>query len=165
MPTNAVKAYVKEIISKHDPGKMIIDVGAGEEPNYYEELFRGTIFHKLDIVQNKAKTITHVYDLYIPQPNLIGHYTTVLLLEVLEHVPFPITAARGAAKFLKPGGLMILSSPTVWGEHKHPKDYWRFLPDGFELILKETNLQILDIRLQQKDTITPGAIFAAAVKP
>ena len=164
MPTNAVKAYVESTIAAHDPGPMIIDLGAGEEPNYYQELFRPAAFHKFDLVQNKAGTITHLGDLYKPPRELIMQYSTVLMLEVLEHVPDPALAIFRASQLLTPFGLLIISSVTAWGEHKHPKDYWRFLPDGFRHLLDRSDLKILDVSTQHKDLAYPGAIFATARK-
>lgn len=164
MARNPVKKYVQDIIEKHNPGEMIIDVGAGEEPNYYAPLFPGKTFHRLDIVQNKANTIDHVLDLFGIPEELHGQYSTVLSLETLEHIAFPTLAVKSMVNLLAPGGLIILSSVTCWGVHNHPKDYWRFLPDGFELILQASPVKILEIKLEKENASLPGGIFAVAQK-
>ncbi|MCK4248154.1 MAG: methyltransferase domain-containing protein [Candidatus Omnitrophica bacterium] len=164
MPRPPVQKYVHDTIKKYDPGNIILDAGAGPEPNYYAPLFPGKTFHRLDVEQNETNTIDYIADLYALPADLYGQYTTVLSLETLEHLPFPALAIRNMTNLLKPGGLFILSSITSWPIHRHPKDYWRFLPDGFELLLSASPLKILEIKLEKEHAYLPGGIFAAAQK-
>lgn len=160
MPRNQVKEYVHDTIAKLNPGNMIIDIGAGEDPNYYEPLFTGKTFHKLDLVQNKAGTINYVMDLYNIRPALKNKYSMVLCLETLEHLPYPREAVKHCTDLITRNGFIILSSVTAWGVHNHPKDYWRFLPDGFTLLLQDAGLKIIEVKLQTPDASKPTGIFA-----
>lgn len=68
-------------------------------------------------------------------------------VEVLEHVEHPHRAVAELLRVLKPGGLVIGSTPFLLGIHDHPADYYRYtryglshLFEGFEQVcLRERN--------------------------
>ena len=62
----------------------------------------------------------------------------VILTEVLEHCVDPVGGVNQARRVLKPGGLLLVTSPFIWPEHGiegQYKDYWRFTRHGWELLL------------------------------
>lgn len=62
----------------------------------------------------------------------------VVLTEVLEHCTDPPGAIAQVRRVLKPGGLLLVTSPFVWPTHGiegEYKDYWRFARQGWELLL------------------------------
>lgn len=61
---------------------------------------------------------------------------TVLMLETLEHVKNPLQAMAEVFRVLRPGGLAVISSCMDFPVHEHPADYWRFPPQGFDLLLE-----------------------------
>ncbi len=61
---------------------------------------------------------------------------TVLMLETLEHVKNPLQAMAEVFRVLRPGGLAVISSAMDFPVHEHPADYWRFTPQGFDLLLE-----------------------------
>lgn len=62
--------------------------------------------------------------------------STVLCLETLEHVARPAAAVWVAWYALRPGGVLLMTSTMDCGIHRHPLDYWRFTPDGFNELLE-----------------------------
>ncbi len=66
-------------------------------------------------------------------PDTVG---TVLMLETLEHVENPVQALAEVFRVLRPGGLVVISSVMDFPVHEFPADYWRFAPQGFELLLE-----------------------------
>lgn len=82
-----------------------------------------------------------------PIPRLAQPNDLVLCLEVLEHDPDPVGLVRVLRSYcLKPGGLLVLSTPTSgFPEHRHPKDYWRFMRDAYqEIFFKGMQVLALD---------------------
>ncbi len=61
---------------------------------------------------------------------------TCLILETLEHVENPLQAMAEIFRVLRPGGLVVLSSCMDFPVHEHPADYWRFTPQGLDLLLR-----------------------------
>jgi SAM-dependent methyltransferase len=66
--------------------------------------------------------------------NLVG---TVLLLETLEHVENPFQAVAEVFRVLKPEGILLVSCCMDFPVHEYPADYWRFTPQGFDLLLRQ----------------------------
>jgi SAM-dependent methyltransferase len=66
-----------------------------------------------------------------------GSVGTVLMLETLEHVADPIRALQQVRRVLRPEGFTVLTSCMDTPVHDHPSDYWRFTPEGFDLLVKD----------------------------
>lgn len=69
----------------------------------------------------------------------------VVLTEVLEHCIDPRAALCEIWRVLKSGGLLLVTSPFLWPDHRTEdyKDYWRFTEQGWELLLQRfTDVQI-----------------------
>jgi len=64
-----------------------------------------------------------------------GSVGTVLMLESLEHLENPLRPMTEIARVLQPGGLVVMSSVMDYPVHECPADYWRFTPQGFDLLL------------------------------
>lgn len=58
----------------------------------------------------------------------------VFCLEVLEHVQHPRQAAAEIFRILRPGGLVVGSTPFLLGIHDAPADYFRFTRHGLHLL-------------------------------
>jgi SAM-dependent methyltransferase len=85
----------------------------------------------------------------------------VLNLESLEHLPYPQRAIDEIHRVLRPDGLLILTTVMHFKIHRAPKDYWRFTPDGIELLL--SRFKILDCTLEG-DLKRPKGIWVIAQK-
>jgi SAM-dependent methyltransferase len=61
----------------------------------------------------------------------------VLITQVLEHIPEPIAVISEIWRVLKPGGTLLLSVPSIFPQHGSPGDYWRYMPQGLQWILRD----------------------------
>jgi SAM-dependent methyltransferase len=62
-------------------------------------------------------------------------FDSVVMIEVMEHLPAPAAAAAEVARILRPGGVFLGSAPFIWPVHGDPQDYFRFSADGLQVIL------------------------------
>jgi SAM-dependent methyltransferase len=80
-------------------------------------------------------------------------FDAVLCFEVLEHVLSPTAAIAEFRRVLRPGGLVVGSTPFLLGIHDAPHDYQRFTQHGLERLLSA--FEVIDLRPRNR-------VFAAA---
>ena len=157
----AVINYVTWAIERFPFEEPILDTCAGWEPNYYQPLFPGKRYIKQDMQDFDPPCIDVICDICdmrsIPDES-IG---LVLNLESLEHLPYPQKAINEIHRVLRPNGLLILTTVMYFKIHRCPRDYWRFTPDGIELLLNR--FKILDCTLEG-NLKRPKGIWVTAQK-
>lgn len=90
-----------------------------------------------------------------------GSVGTVLLFEILEHLPRPNVAISEARRVLSENGILALSVPFQYRLHGFPSDYWRFTASGVDVLLADfPQRTILSVGPRDK----PAFVFAVAAK-
>ncbi len=153
--------YVRWAIERFSFEEPILDTCAGWEPNYYQPLFSGKRYVKQDIQDFDPPCIDIVCDVEEMKPVATESIGLVLNLESLEHIPNPRRAMEEIRRVLRPEGLLILTTVMNFRIHRTPKDYWRFAPDGIELLLNRFTL--LDCTLEES-LKKPKGIWVVARK-
>lgn len=64
-----------------------------------------------------------------------GDFDVVISGQMLEHCEFPQEIVCEMRRVLRDGGWLIINTHHSFPEHRFPKDYWRFMKDGLELLL------------------------------
>jgi len=86
------------------------------------------------------------FDLCNPPAELPGPFDLVICEQVLEHVLDPLTAVNTLRRICRDDGHIFVSTPFLVRLHEHPGDYWRFTPDGMEVLLRSQGLRPLWVR-------------------
>jgi SAM-dependent methyltransferase len=157
----AIVNYVQWAIEQFPFEEPILDTCAGWEPNFYKPLFPGKQYIKQDMRDFDPPCIDVICDISDMRPISEESIGLVLNLESLEHLPAPQKAIDEVHRVLRPDGLLILTTVMHFKIHRAPKDYWRFTPDGMELLL--SRFKILDCTLEG-DSKRPKGIWVTAQK-
>jgi SAM-dependent methyltransferase len=106
--------------------RTLIDLGCGNQPYrpYFED--RGIAYRGADF--GDAADIQIASDGRIDADN--SSTDLVLSFQVLEHVRDLDTYLSEAARVLRPGGKLLLSTHGTWLYHPHPEDHRRWTREG-----------------------------------
>ncbi len=124
----------------------LLDVGCGVKP--YRTLLAG-VTRYLGIERPGTLTRSTVVDAWadaLALPFRDQAFDTVLCSEVLEHVPEPARLLAEAARVLRRGGALILSTPQTWGLHEEPFDFYRYTRYGLDHLARGSGLTVVEIR-------------------
>lgn len=123
------------------PGARVIDVGAGG--GHYRHLFSEQAYFALDrgYEQSSHAGLDVVADIRM-MPCAEGGADAAICIEVIEHV-FETTQLLGElSRIIRPGGLLLLTSPLCFGEHMQPWDFYRFTRSALEKLLTDAKFEI-----------------------
>jgi len=71
-------------------------------------------------------------------------FSTILVLNVLEHTFDPIRILDNIIHLLSYNGKCIFITPAIWPLHDYPYDCWRINPNFYEEYCSRRSLKLLD---------------------
>lgn len=89
-------------------------------------------------------------------------FDTLLLLDVLEHLPDPALALREAHRVLRPCGTLILQVPFLYPLHDEPHDFQRWTIYGLRRILIGQGFDVLSEQHSGQPAETAAVLAALA---
>src|ERR1700687_2543135 len=112
----------------------LLDLGGRGNP--YACFFTDRVAHHYVLDIEPAPSVDVVGDAR-HMPFSDASMDVVLITQVLEHIPEPIAVIGEIRRVLKPGGTLLLSVPSIFPQHGSPGDYWRYMPQGLQWILRD----------------------------
>jgi SAM-dependent methyltransferase len=138
--------YYERAIRAHAHGGLL-DMGCGHVPLY--DIYRDLVSENICIdwlnTAHVNPFLDHTVDLTGTLPFEIGSFDTVLLTDVLEHIPEPMNLMREIARILRPGGKLILGVPFFYWLHEVPHDYYRYTEFALRRFCQLSGLRVIDI--------------------
>ena len=135
-------------------GSRVIDLGCGEMP------FQPLVPADCDYQGVDRRPPAHViHDLDRPLPFEAKIADAVLLSEVLEHTPHPMSVLSEAARILRPGGLVFVTTPFAFPVHGKPSDYFRFTEYFYRRLPDELSLELEHLSVSNRVFSTPLLLF------
>lgn len=128
-------------------GAMLLDAGSGE--GRYKAYFDHTRYVGLDLAVGDdtwdytgLDTVGNLRKL----PFSESSFDAAVCVQTLEHVNDPFQVIGEIGRVLKPGGRFYLSAPQAWHQHQKPHDFFRYTSYGFNHLLEQSGMRILEIR-------------------
>ena len=112
----------KEVFNQMSPilskESVILDFGCGEGAFSQRLKDHGYVVHSADIDKDQFKASVDKYvQLDLNKENLLANfedkYDCVFAMEVIEHVENPWKFVRDIKSLLKPGGIMVITTPNI----------------------------------------------------
>lgn len=116
---------------------LVLDAGSGRGAWRSTILERASSYESLDIGPRGGDQSTWVGDLADMPQVPTARFDTVVCHQVLEHLPRPWLALAEMRRVLKPGGKLIVSVPHLSRLHELPHDYFRYTPQGMQVLLAD----------------------------
>lgn len=149
-----VRKSILDAVTRHkkDLSGVLLDVGCGQMP--YKSLLKRTEnedggwddYIGLDLEVNPIHD--NQPDLTWDGRNIpMGDETveSILLTEVLEHVPEPAGVLDEISRVLKPGGVVLVTVPFLFPLHEVPYDYYRYTPFALSRLAEDAGFAVEEL--------------------
>jgi len=141
-----LKKFIYDSIARYvSASKSVLDVGCGEQPMRGLIEKYGGAYIGVDISQNQQGSVAVISSI-----NKVSFHNStfdlILCTEVLEHVSDTYSLFFELSRLLRPGGIIILTSPFAFSLHEEPYDYVRVTPYQIIECAKKSNLEIVDLK-------------------
>jgi SAM-dependent methyltransferase len=133
----------EDLLPKFAFGRLL-DLGCGEVPLY--GLYRAFVTEVTCADWTPNPHIDHQCDLTQPLPFPGESFDTILLSDVLEHIPNPEEFFREMTRVLSPGGRVIINVPFTYWIHAHPYDFHRYTNFALQRLVEINGLDLILLR-------------------
>jgi SAM-dependent methyltransferase len=142
----------------------VLDVGSGDRQleNYLDSHVR---YFGIDYPPSgqRYRKRPHVWGDAIHLPFRSSTIDSLVLLDVLEHLPDPGLALNEAARVLKAEGIVVASVPFLYPIHDAPFDFWRITQYQIERLAAGAGLEILRLTERGKALETAALLACLAL--
>lgn len=150
-------------IERLQPRGHLLDVGCGPGVMLDIARLRGWEAQGVDISTFAVETARKYYNLDILECDLLSahlpgsHFDVVCMDDYIEHVVNPREILAEGARLLRPGGLLVLNTPSAgsltahlmrrnWFHYKQEEHFYFFTPKSARILLNDLGLDVLSIR-------------------
>lgn len=169
-----IRYYEKYLLNNKDH-IGVLDVGSYDVNGSYRGILNSSNYSytgldvcegpNVDIVPQNPYSWSEIQDNY---------YDLVISGQAFEHIEYPWLTIKEIARVLCPSGLCIITAPNSMGEHRYPKDCYRYFSDGLAALAKWAELEILHVSVagipyvdasEEWDHVANDAYLVAQKKP
>ena len=146
LSADIIASVYQRQLPHHARGRLL-DLGCGKVPLYasYQPLISESVCVDWANTAHKNAYLDHECDLTQALPFDDGRFDTVILSDVLEHIPTPEALCREIARILAPGGKLIMNVPFYYWLHEEPHDYYRYTQHALRRFVDLAGLQLVEI--------------------
>lgn len=144
--TDLIARTYETNLPKHARGRLL-DLGCGKVPLYLA--YRGLVAENTCVdwqnTLHKNIYLDRECDLTQALPFDDASFDTILLSDVLEHIPEPVLLWNEIARMLAPSGRLIMNVPFYYRLHEQPHDYYRYTEFALRRFVDAVGLRLLDL--------------------
>jgi len=141
--TDSVAQAYGQHLAGHAHGRLL-DLGCGQAPLY--GIYRPLVDEVTCVDWADAPHIDRTCDLAQPLPFADAAFDTIILSDVLEHVPDPALVWREMTRVLAPGGHIVMNVPFFYWLHAHPHDFYRYTGFALQRFVALNGLELQALR-------------------
>lgn len=141
-----VAGFYHRALPIHARGRLL-DLGCGKVPLYqaYRNFVTDTVCVDWGNTRHKSEHLDFECDLTQILPLDDEMFDTIILSDVLEHIPNPTQLWSEMRRVLAPGGKILLNVPFYCWIHERPHDYYRYTEFALRRFVEEAHLELVEI--------------------
>lgn len=142
-----IAKFYDRAIPNYVTGRLI-DLGCGKAPLFLKYRYFASSVTCVDWgnTLHKNENLDVECDLSKRLPFDNASFDTVILSDVLEHLPEPDSLWRELARILAPGGRLLMNVPYFYPLHEVPFDFYRYSRFALERFARESGFEIIELQ-------------------
>lgn len=143
---NFIAAWYDENIKEFAKGKLL-DLGCGKAPLYesYSPFVDEIVLADWANSLHENKHLDVVCDITKKLPFKNNSFDTIILSDVMEHIPNPNDVMKEVYRILKPKGVVLMNNPFLYWLHEVPHDYNRYTEFMIRKMIEDNGMQVIKI--------------------
>lgn len=133
-------------IKKYAKGKLL-DLGCGKAPLYatYSQFTESVTLADWDNSLHPNIHLDVMCDITKRLPFENNSFDTIILSDVLEHVPNPADLMSELERILTPGGVVLVNVPFLYWLHEMPFDYYRYTEYMLRKLTENAGMTVIQL--------------------
>lgn len=141
-----IAAFYDSNLRQHAKGRLL-DLGCGNVPLFaaYREFVTANICVDWAHTLHRNEHLDYEVDLTNALPFSDGEFDTIILSDVLEHIPVPEQLWKEMARLLSRNGKVIMNIPFYYWVHEQPHDYYRYTEFALRRFVEISGLRLIQL--------------------
>lgn len=145
--TDLVAELYDTRLREHARGRLL-DLGCGKVPLFlaYRDHVSDNVCVDWENSLHRNEFLDHHCDLTRPLPFADGEFDTIILSDVLEHIPEPQALWLEMSRVLAGGGKILVNVPFYYWIHEAPHDYYRYTEYALRRFVAAAGLELVELQ-------------------
>ncbi len=146
LTTDLTAEHYDKNLKLYAKGKLL-DLGCGNVPLYdaYKEHITENICVDWENTLHKNEYLDFECDLTQDLPFSNEEFDTIILSDVLEHIPQPEIIWKELSRILSKKGTILINVPFYYWLHERPYDYYRYTEFSLKRFIDNSGLRLIQL--------------------